>query len=358
MQLDDGVRPTVVGSGLIALDLIITSSGSATHTVGGTCANVLALLATHMVNVRPAVKIGDDVPGVLIQAQMASFGSDLSLVLKTSGMPTARIVEFPPPNGSMRHRFAFTCPRCARRLPRNSALREEEARNMAIDWSSVDLFFFDRATPAAVYLARLAKEAGVTVMFEPPRAHSETRLYQGASLADIIKYSSQDYRGGLPLEVTRQLRVLIETQGKKGLRYRYRQDTVLNEWRSLPVFDSVRPRDAAGAGDWCTAGFIWEMVKQRGSWNWNRAELEAAMTYGQALAAISTCFIGPLGALFALSKEELTSAVHEVLKKGSVPPWARLRGEDEDALGPEWPPNIRPPHGVCEVCLMEPTVGR
>ena len=356
MQPDGGNRPTVVGSGLIALDLIIASSGTVTHSVGGTCANVLSLLAAHLVNVKPVARIGEDVSGVLIRAQMADFGSDLSLVLKTSGIRTPRIVEFAPSNGSMRHRFAFTCPKCTRRLPRNSALREEEARRMAIDWSNVDLFFFDRATPAAMYLARLAKKAGVTVMFEPPRAHSEPRLTQGASLADIIKYSSQDFRDGLPLELTRVPRLLIETLEGKGLRYRHRQGAALSDWRSLPPFDPVHPRDAAGAGDWCTAGFIWEMVRQRGAWNWTRSELEAAMTYGQAIAAISVCFVGPLGALFALSKEELTSATHEVLKTGSVPAWARLQGEDDEAFGPEWPPHVRPPNGVCEVCLMETTV--
>ena len=358
MQFDNGVRPAVVGSGLIALDLIITSSGAVTHTVGGTCANVLTLLAAHAVSVRPVARIGDDVPGVLICAQMAHLGSDLSLVLKTPSIHTPRIVEFAPSNGSMRHRFAFTCPRCTRRLPRNSALKDEEARSVVIDWSDVDLFFFDRATPAAMYLAKLAKGAGVTVMFEPPRAHAETRLKQGASLADIIKYSSQDFRDGLPPELTGQLRLLIETQSGRGLRYRHGQGAGLGDWRFLPAFDPVHPRDAAGAGDWCTAGFIWQMVRQRESWTWTRSELEAAMTYGQALAALSVCFIGPLGALFALSKEELTSAVHEVLEGGAVPAWARLRGEDEKAIAPEWPPDVRPPHGVCDVCLMEPKVSR
>lgn len=356
MPLDSGDRPTVVGSGLVALDLIITSSGTVTHSLGGTCANVLALLAAHTVNVRPAARIGDDVPAVLIQAQMADLGGDLSLVLKTPRTQTPRIVEFAPSNGSMRHRFAFTCPQCTRRLPRNSALREEEARSMAIDWRNVDLFFFDRATPAAVYLAKFARRAGVTVMFEPPRAHAEARLNQGASVADIIKYSSQDFRKGLPPELTGQLRLLIETQGRKGLRYKSRQGATLGDWRSLRAFDPVRPRDAAGAGDWCTAGFIWEMVRQRETWTWTRSELEAAMTYGQALATISVCFVGPLGALFALPKEELTSAVHEVLQEGAVPAWALLQGEDEETLGPEWPSNLRLPHGVCDVCLLESAV--
>ena len=351
MKLRDGNRPTVLGCGLIALDLIVTSDGTVTHSIGGTCGNVLTLLAAHRVNTIPAGRIGDDVPGDLICAHLTALGSDLSLLQKASGIHTPRIVELVPINGSIRHRFAFSCPRCMRRFPRNSTLREEEARRLTIDWSNVDLFFFDRPTPAGVHLAKLAKEAGVIVMFEPPKSQSSSRLYQCVTLADIVKYSSQNFRNGLPPEVTNELQLLIETQGGNGLRYRQQDGAGLEDWQSLPAFDPVQPRDAAGAGDWCTAGFINHIVKQRATWRWVRSELEAAMAYGQALAAISVCFTGPLGALFALSKEQLAYAAQKVLQDGSVPERVRLQREDK-AFGPAWPPDIRLTQEICEVCLV------
>ena len=237
---------------------------------------------------------------------MAAWGSDLSLILRTSGVLSRRIAEFTPTYGSIRHRFAFKCPGCKRRLPRSSALREEEARSLEIDWSSVDLFFFDRANSAGIYLANLAREAGATVMFEPPKSQADTRLYDAAAVADIVKYSAQDFKDSLPTEVTSQLKLLIETQDGKGLRYRHRQGAALGDWRSVPAFDAVQPRDAAGAGDWCTAGFIKEMVEHKKTWSWTSPELESALAYGQALAAISVCFLGPLGALLALPGEDLT----------------------------------------------------
>ena len=353
MQLTDGDRPTVVGSGLIALDLIIASSGAVTHSVGGTCGNVLTLLAAQGVKVRPVGKTGDDIAGGLICAHMAAWGSDLSLILRTSGVLSRRIAEFTPTYGSIRHRFAFKCPGCRRRLPRSSALREEEARSLEIDWSSVDLFFFDRANSAGIYLANLAREAGATVMFEPPKSQADTRLYDAAAVADIVKYSAQDFKDSLPTEVTSQLKLLIETQDGKGLRYRHRQGAALGDWRSVPAFDAVQPRDAAGAGDWCTAGFIKEMVEHKKTWSWTSPELESALAYGQALAAISVCFLGPLGALLALPGEDLTFAGQEVLRKGSVPEWARLQREEDRAFGPAWPLDLRPTHGTCEVCLLE-----
>ena len=351
MKFRDGDRPTVLGCGLIALDLIVTSDGTVTHSIGGTCGNVLTLLAAHAVNIIPAGRIGDDVPGDLICAQLTASGGDLSLLQKTSDIRTPRIVELVPISGSIRHRFAFSCPRCMRRFPRNSTLREEKARRLTIDWSNVDLFFFDRPTPDGVHLAKLAKDAGVVVMFEPPKSQSRSRLYQCMKLADIVKYSSQNFKNGLPSEVTNDLQLLIETQDGNGLRYRQQGGAGLGDWQSLPAFDPVQPRDAAGAGDWCTAGFISHVVKQKGTWRWTRSELEAAMAYGQALAAISVCFIGPLGALFALSEEQLTYGAQKVLQDGSVPERIRLQREDK-AFGPAWPPDIRPTQRVCDVCLV------
>ena len=353
MLLTNGVRPTVVGSGLIALDLIIASSGAVTHSVGGTCGNVLTLLAAHGLNVRPVGKTGDDLAGRLIRSHMASWGSDISLIQRSSGIHTRRIAELTPRNGSNRHRFAFTCPRCSRPLPRNSTLREEEARGLKIDWSSVDLFFFDRANSAGIYLASAANMAGVPVMFEPPKSQFDTRLYEAVAVADVVKYSAQEFKDGLPAEITRHLQLLIETQDGKGLRYRHRQGEELGEWRSLPAFDVVQPRDSAGAGDWFTAGFIIEMVAGGKICSLTTAELESAFSYGQALAAISICYLGPLGALLALPLGGLRSIKKEVLREGSALEWARLQKEEDRAFGPAWPLDSRPPHDFCEVCLLE-----
>lgn len=354
MQLPDDDRPTVLGSGLIALDLIVTPGGAVTHSVGGTCGNVLTILAAHHVDVKPAARVGDDVSGRLIKAHMEAWGSDVSLFEKTSDIKTPRIVELVPITGSTNHRFSFTCPECNMRLPRNSPLRTDEAKRMEIDWSSIDLFFFDRITPAGTHLARLAREAGVTVMLEPPKSQANSRLSEAVATADIVKYSSQNFRHGLPIEPSSQIQLLIETQDRRGLRFRHREGTALGNWRSFPAFDAVQPRDAAGAGDWCSAGLIADLIGRGKGGSWNQSELETALLYGQALAAISVCFIGPLGALFALSREELQLAAQEVVRTGAVPEWARLQGEENMAFGAPWPIDLMPPPGACGTCLLDP----
>ena len=354
MQLRDDDRPTVLGSGLITLDLIVTPSGAVTHSVGGTCGNVLTLLAAHRLNVRPAAKVGDDIAGCLIASQMAAWGSDVSLVLRVPEVKTPRIVELVPSVGSTHHRFSFTCPGCNLRLPRNSPLRGDEAMDMQIDWSRVNLFFFDRATPAGIHFAKLARESGVTVMFEPPKSQAKARLRDCMAMADIVKYSSQNFRGGLPIEPSDPIQLLIETQDSRGLRYRCIEGSSLGDWHSVPAFDAVHPRDAAGAGDWCSAGLIIDLIGRGESGNWTQSELETALLNGQALAAISVCFIGPLGALFALSQGELQSAAEEVVRTGAVPEWARIQGEENIAFGPAWPLDLAPPPGVCGTCLMSP----
>ena len=120
--------PSVLGSGLIALDLIVAPGGFVTHSIGGTCGNVLTLLSSQGINAVPVGQSGNDLAADLIRGQLAAVGSDSSLLLRKSGVNTPRIVELAPRNGTLRHRFAFTCPLCKTRLPRNSAPREEEVR--------------------------------------------------------------------------------------------------------------------------------------------------------------------------------------------------------------------------------------
>ena len=286
-------------------------------------------------------------------AHMAAWGSDLSLIHRTSDIRTRQIVELAPTNGSVHHRFVFTCPACWRRLPRNSGLHEEEVKRLEIDWSGVDLFFFDRANSAGIYLANAAREAGVMVMFEPPRSQTNTQFNEAVALANIIKYSARDFKYGFPTDVARQAQLQIETQDRRGLRYRQRQGATSGRWQFMPAFDAVQPRDAAGAGDWCSAGFINEMLANMQSWTWAESEIESALAYGQALAAISVGFIGPLGALAALPGEELMLAGQEVLRKGSVPNWVRLQMDEDRAFGPAWPIDQRLTPGLCEACLSE-----
>ena len=352
MRPAKGDRPTVLGTGLIAMDLIVSSGGTVTQSIGGTCGNVLTVLLTHGINARPVGKAGSDLAADFIYEILDSCKTYSSLVLRADEADTPRIVELAPANGTLRHRFAFVCPRCSRRLPRNLVMRKEQARTLEIDWSRVDLFFLDRVSPAAIYLAEAARNAGVMVMFEPPKSLSSARLNAGVSVADIVKYSSQDYRKELPDEIVSTPKLIIETRGENGLRYRLRQGNDLVDWIHLPSFDAIEPKDLAGAGDWCTAGFISRFVKQERTERLNAEDIEAALAYGQALAAISTCFIGPLGALFALSNIELVEAAKYVVERCSVPEWARRQGEEDRAFGPAWPINFRALSNVCEVCLM------
>ena len=146
----------------------------------------LALLAKLGTYVRPVGNTSDDVPGDLIRAHLAAWGGDVSLILTTTGGRTRGIVEIAPPPGSLQHRFRFTCLSCGKALPSNSNLRAVEAHAMIIDWSAVDLYFFDRASPGNVFLAAEAKRAGVTVMFEPPKSHADSRMGEAVALADIV----------------------------------------------------------------------------------------------------------------------------------------------------------------------------
>lgn len=343
----------VLGSGLVALDLIVATEVGVTHSVGGTCANVLTILSSLGIDAGLVGKTGDDLAAALIRFQMESLGCDISKVIRVPDLRTRRITELLPGISAKRHRFTFTCPECKSSLPRNSEYRKKEAKDAQVDWAGVDLFFLDRPSPGGIYLAQEAREAGVPVMFEPPSSLASNRLQEALAVADIVKYSVHNFRDRLPESTSGQVRLLIETQEAAGLRYRIIRDGVLENWKLLPAFDARCPRDSAGAGDWCTAGFVREFVVRKKNWGWTDSEVESALTFGQALAAVSVCFLGALGALFALTGEELVKAWLEVLDNGAVPNWAQRQFDQHWAFGPAWPIDLRPTNQACQVCLLE-----
>src|ERR1035441_567329 len=85
--------------------------------------------------------------------------------------------------------------------------------------------------------------------------------------------------------------------------------------------------DAAGSGDWCTAGILDKLGKSglRGLRTINRNMLNSALAYGQALAAWNCRFEGARGGMYVESKLKFHSSVKQILDGAqSVPEKERL----------------------------------
>ena len=180
------------------------------------------------------------------------------------------------------------------------------------------------------------------MVFEPASVGDEKKFREAVDLCHVLKYS-QERLGNVPdLAVTQAPKLIVETQGQQGLRFRWRK-----RWTHLDAVSTENPVDAAGSGDWCTAALI-HMIGQQGSKGLEqlrKASLVVALRTGQTLAAINCQYIGARGAmmvmnirqlnghLFQLSDKALTLLVEDDTSTiGATPPDYCLRCGPNEAL--------------------------
>jgi fructokinase len=167
----------------------------------------------------------------------------------------------------------------------------------------VDVFFADRVSRGAITLANLCRDRGALVVFEPSGAVDPTLFSEMLALSHVVKYSNERRKKIVSLisDATELSCVVIETLGDEGLRYQIVEGQLDQAgWTTLEPVPTNEVRDTAGAGDWCTAGFL-HAIGQRGSngfWESTRDAIERSLMTGQHVAAWSCAFKGARGGMY------------------------------------------------------------
>jgi fructokinase len=319
----------VVSAGYMPLD-IVDVGDAAWPRAGGTAGNVAAILALLGWQSALAGRIGDDAAGVALRADLDRAGVDTSLISTDPGALTNRLVHQVRPDG---HRFLFTCPRCERPLPRSRPLRLDQVDAIVETKPSPNIYFFDRANPATVLLAERYAQAGTTVVFEPSTPANAALVQRAMQAASIVKGSHdhgpelvESYEGGR----AKQLRVI--TEGVRGARVRLGG----GRWHRVGVF-AAHVVDAAGAGDWTTAGMLHKAI---GADDLTIDSVKAGITYGHALAALNCAVPGARGLADGRSRASIQQMANAVRRgQRSIPTSAIPRGVSVD-------------QGTCPWCLL------
>jgi fructokinase len=316
----------VLGTGLITLDVVVGPQPGAVprYCVGGTCGNVLTILAYFGWRSFPAATLGDDVAADTVIKDLERFGVQLRFLAKNATRHTPIIVEKIRlrRDGTPRHRFIWTCPSCGAWLPGYRAILAPQATALAQQMPDSKVFFFDRVSRGAIGLARASAMRGALVVFEP-NGVKDGRLFQDAlQVSHVIKYSRERLGPLRILDKYEGRKLEIETLGDEGLRFRLveRQSKALR-WKELGPYPMTDLRDAAGAGDWCTAGIVHSLGRD-GAVGFEQAglrEIKEALNLGQALAAMKCRYEGPRGIMYALKKDQLEMAVLKTLAGGPLP---------------------------------------
>lgn len=305
--------PVCVGSGFVALDVIRTRISAEASLefqyAGGSCSNVLTILAFLGWDSRLVGRIGADAAASRLTEDLRRWGVDLQSLALDSAVATPVVIQEARQRGPSGHRFLTTCPACGSRLPgyRSVRLADVEIAVSRIE-TPVRAYYFDRATPGTISLARHFNRQGALVLFEPSSAGDERLTRAALSVAHVVKYAEQRLDPAhLPNGEFDFLEV--QTLGSRGLRFRQRGN--LADWRSLPAVEAPLFRDAAGSGDWCTAGLIYGLVKSAADSQKSLRDsfaVVSALKFGQALAALNCAFDGARGLMYGAGRTDILEA--------------------------------------------------
>src|SRR2546426_1446965 len=266
IQSDGGRGPVIAGTGFIPLDIILPSGQliTAIPRIGGTCGNVMAILSALGWRSYPVARFKRDDPTCALIAQDCQLWGVKQEFLHLEPSVRAPIIlqrNQHNPAGGFRHSFSSWCPCCQRPLPGYATISEDQARSVIDRLPLCQVFFFDRASPGNLILARSAVSSGALVVFEPSgigTGAAEKHFREAITLAHVLKYSRarlQDFADN-EKNLPRTALLEIATLGEAGLRYRTAGLIGgRSEWRLLPAFSINVTGDTCGNGDWCTAVF-------------------------------------------------------------------------------------------------------
>jgi fructokinase len=320
-------RRQILASGYIALDLI-SYQERLLHRAGGTATNVVANLAFLGWEASVVGLIGDDRAGRTIIRDLKGAKVDTRALEARSDVSTPIVLHEIHDKG---HRFLFSCPTCRRRFPKYRPLPEAAAAALCDKFAVPSVFFFDRANAGTARLAEFFRDSGALIVFEPSTPGREAERCLRA--AHVVKYSSE--RAAAVVSANKGVSPVLQlvTKGAKGVEGQLRSNTF-----EVPGFPAT-VIDAAGAGDWTTAGFLWALSSLDPK-AWKKTLVVEALRQAQALAAVSCAFPGARAVSEHLTSEQMITIARGLIDQQSHPVRAVTLGKDAATA-----------RGSCPACL-------
>jgi len=306
---------TVLGSGFIALDVVDGRQGQFAS-AGGSCGNVLTILSWMGWSSAPVVRLGTDPAGDRVCEDLKSFGVRLRHVIRTSSVQTPIVLQrfVDDDQGHRQHRFSLVCPECGAWLPRFRSVVLSHAHAVMLE-PAPRCFYFDRVSPALVRLAEWVRQEHGLVFFEPSSVSDEALFRRAVDACHVLKYSDERLGGLRDLADARQPSLIVRTKGAEGLDFRWR-----GRWSRQASFRAPAVEDAAGSGDWCSAGLI-HAIGQDGAdalTLLEEASIEQGLRLGQALAALNCAYEGARGLMYVAPRLKTVNRLLRLVQGGEM----------------------------------------
>lgn len=324
-------HPTIVGTGLVALDVLMTDDcGNVETALGGSAGNVLAILGHLGWSSTPVAQLGMDEAAARIKVEFGKLGANTQFLLQSEQLSTPVVYQYPAKSGHS-HEFSFRCPICG--LKRGFVPPSDDGTVMS-DLRGIeapDVFYFDRVTPWALELAERYREVGSLVVFEPSAVGSDLEAFRrGVRVAHILKYADDRIADIEGVDLS-SVDVEIQTHGKRGLQFRLADSPSM--WHNLSAFDIPYVADTAGAGDWCTSGFLYALVgsifESQGSARISTRRIRESLRFGQILAALNCMEKGARG-LARRHPSETLIKLATLIRGGMTSPFEQTAAGSDD----------------------------
>jgi sugar/nucleoside kinase (ribokinase family) len=315
---------TCVGTGLVALDVILNGSPStpAKLCAGGSCGNVMSILAFLGWNSKPIARFSNNNAAKSLFADFENFKVDTSLISLSPDGVTPIIIHriLKDKFGNAKHKFEFRIPATNIWLPSYKPVLASAVDDLVSKQPNTKVFYFDRVSRSSINLAQFYKKEGALIFFEPSSFIDNKQFKECLEIADIIKYSNDRISNYTELFPTPVVELEIETLGKEGLKYR-RKSSNSHVWKSIASFGIQNIVDSAGAGDWCTSAIINELgtAGSKSFYNLKDSQIEEALGIGQAFGAINCMYDGARGVMYNMNYDSFVKSVEALLNSSEFP---------------------------------------
>lgn len=262
------MKKTIIGSGIYNLDTIVVrdypewprlrpfTDNVVLEEVGGTCGNVMSILAWMGWDAKPLACLDDSPEGLKITEDLKRYGCDCRYVTNTPGGGTTllRCTHKKTADGEHVMSVRAGSPGGSR-FPKRHFLRARDEAPAFLDSleEAPAVFFFDDPSAGNRMIAKALRKRGSLIYFEPSRLVSNTD-FEAVAVSDIVKFSDENIPD-VSFADAYQDKVFIQTMGSKGVRYKLKDQS----WVVVDAGTAGCVVDTEGAGDWFTAAFINEL---------------------------------------------------------------------------------------------------
>lgn len=311
-------HPICVGSGLLALDVVINGNPKVPLKLfaGGSCGNVLTILSFMKWESYPIARLNRNNATKKMLSDLKEWNVKTNLITQTEDGSTPIIIQRikKDKNGNSTHTFQFKNPDNGEWLPSYKPVLGSDVESLTKKSPCPNVYYFDRVSRSTIDLAKYYKSQGALIYFEPSSMAENKQFEECLNVADVFKYSSDRIKNYANKYPSQRVPLEIETLGKDGVRFRYSQDLSSKKWVTIPGYQISYVVDAAGSGDWFSAGLI-SIIGKTGLKSFkksNEKDIIAAIKYGQALGALNCFFDGARGIMYSIDLTKVKGLVKKI----------------------------------------------